>query len=138
MLKIRELQASVEAALKKAGRPAGSVEILLVSKTISAERVLEAAAPGFRGFGENRVQELLEKKRELEKHPKTAGLRWHMIGHLQTNKVRQVLGEVSLIQSLDRPELAEEIERQAVLKKISRVPCLIQINNSGEQSKFGL
>ena len=61
-----------------------------------------------------------------------------MIGHLQTNKVRQVAGEVELIHSLDRPELAREIDRQAELKKIARVPCLIQVNSSGEKSKSGL
>ena len=61
-----------------------------------------------------------------------------MIGHLQTNKVKQVVGEVELIHSLDRLELAQVIDRQAGLKKIEKVPCLIQVNSSGETTKFGL
>jgi pyridoxal phosphate enzyme (YggS family) len=90
-------------------------------------------AAGAREFGENRVQELLGKKIRMPKE-----LKWHMIGHLQTNKVRQVVGEVELIHSLDRLDLAREIDRQAGLKKTGPVACLIQVNSSGETTKSGL
>ena len=132
--RILRLKASVEQALRAAERPADSVEIVLVTKTIAPEKIQEALSCGMRDFGESRVQELLDKQERLPGDK----IRWHFIGHLQTNKVKQVLGRASLIHSLDRLELAEEIERQAVLKNIKSVPCLVQVNSSGEASKFGL
>ena len=114
---------------------AGQAQIVLVTKTVSPEKIREALVSGLLDLGENRVQELLEKQAALQAETQ---IRWHMIGHLQTNKVKQVVGRVALIHSLDRMELAEEIERQAVLKQIKTVPCLIQVNSSGEASKFGL
>lgn len=113
------------------------IQLVLVTKTVPVSRMTEAFKAGASDFGENRVQELLSKKKEW----KAAGLpemRWHMIGHLQTNKVKQILGEVALIQSLDRSELVKEIETQAERKKMTRVDCLIQIKTSGEPSKQGL
>jgi PLP dependent protein len=120
------------------GRAPDEVRFILVTKTVPAEKILQAAGTGVFDFGENRVQELLAKKKEIGDSPEAAKIRWHMIGHLQTNKVRQVVGEVVMIHSLDRLELADEIERQAVLQKIPQVDCLIQVNSSGESSKFGL
>ena len=108
------------------------VRFLLVTKTVGEDRVREAFEAGVSDFGENRVQELLAKKKKLP-----PGIRWHMIGRLQTNKVKRILGEVVLIHSLDRPELAREIEKQAGVKKIKQVDCLIQVNSSGETSKSG-
>ena len=121
-----------------AKRSPEDVRFILVTKTVPAEKILQAASCGVADFGENRVQELLAKKKEMFGKPGVESFRWHMIGHLQTNKVRQVLMEVALIHSLDRTELAEEIERQAALKKIKSVDCLIQINSSAEASKFGM
>jgi pyridoxal phosphate enzyme (YggS family) len=132
--KVEELKASVAEALRKAGRPAGSAQIVLVTKTVPPEKIREALASGLADLGENRVQELLEKQEALQ----SENVHWHMIGHLQTNKVKQVVGRTVLIHSLDRLELAEEIERQADMKKIESVPCLIQVNSSDEASKFGL
>jgi len=109
-----------------------SVQVVLVTKTVPIERISEAYEAGVRDFGENRVQEFLKKKEKLP-----ADICWHFIGHLQTNKVKQVLGEVTLIHSLDRPQLAQEIERQAAKKGIAGVDCLIQVNSSGEVGKEG-
>lgn len=106
---------------------------MLVTKTVEPARILEAYGSGERDFGENRVQEWQEKKAVLPQD-----IRWHLIGHLQTNKVKYVVGQVSLIHSLDRIELADAIEKQAKTKGILEVPCLIQVNMSGEESKFGL
>ncbi len=131
--RIRALEESIRETAVRAGRNPGDVRMLLVSKTVPAERVLEAFQAGSRDFGESRVQEMIEKKRQMP-----SGLKWHMIGHLQTNKVRQVAGETELIHSLDRLELAQEIDRQAALKGIEKVSCLIQVNSSGEKTKFGL
>ena len=130
---IRALEISIRETALKAGRDPETLRYLLVSKTVPEERILEAFRAGVREFGENRVQELMEKKIKMP-----AELKWHMIGHLQTNKVRQVVGGVVLIHSLDRLELAREIDRQASLKKIVQVPCLIQVNSLGEKTKSGL
>ncbi len=133
LLKIRALEAAIRETAIRVGRDPATVRTLLVSKTVPEDKILEAFKAGVQDFGENRVQELIEKKRKMP-----IGLKWHMIGHLQTNKVKQVAGEVELIQSLDGVELAREIDRQAALKKIEKVPCLIQVNSSGETTKFGL
>ena len=131
--KIRELEAAIRETAVRAGRDPKDVRMILVSKTAPEEKLLEAFEAGIRDFGESRVQEMIEKKRQMP-----SGLKWHMIGHLQTNKVRQVAGETELIHSLDRLELAQEIDRQAALKGIEKVSCLIQVNSSGEKTKFGL
>lgn len=136
--RIRHVRERAAAACRKAGRKPDDVTIIYVSKTVSCERILEALACGCLDFGENRPQELQEKSEQLHEEQERLGLRWHMIGHLQTNKVKQVLGKTVLIHSLDRMDLAETIERQAAAKSIPRVDCLIQINGSAESTKFGL
>ena len=130
---IQELKRSIHETAVKANREPGSIQLVIVTKTISQERILEAYQTGARDFGENRVQEWREKKGALPED-----IRWHLIGHLQTNKVKYVLGQIALLHSLDRIELADEIEKQARSKKIAEVPCLVQVNMSGEESKFGL
>ncbi len=110
--------------------PAG-VSLVAVSKTHSAEAVSAAYAMGQRRFGENRPQELKAKWEELPKD-----IEWHMIGHLQTNKVKMIIPFVSIIESLDSLRLAETIEREAV--KCERVvDCLLEIHVAQEQSKTG-
>lgn len=131
---IETLQQKVSQAAQKCGRDPEGIQILYVTKTVETGRIREAISAGAKDFGENRVQELLEKKKDFNEKD----LRWHLIGHLQTNKVKQVLGETVLIHSLDRLELAEKIEQQAVAQKIKSVPCLVQVNTSGETTKFGL
>lgn len=132
---ISQVQAAIRSAALKAGRRPEEITLMAVSKTVPPERVAAAFKEGITIFGENRVQELLAKKKD----PALAGLpiQWHMIGHLQTNKVKQILGQAELIHSLDRAELAEEINRQARHKKIPFVDCLIQVNSSGEETKQG-
>ncbi len=131
---IQALKSSIRSILGTAGRPAGSVQFILVSKTVGPERIQEAYQAGVRDFGENRVQEFLEKKDKLP-----ADIRWHFIGRLQTNKVKSLLSCVPLplIHSLDRRDLADELIRQAEKLSIPKVPCLIQINSSGESTKAG-
>ena len=136
--KIAVLKSSIEETARSAGRSSKDIQLLLVTKTVSPERILEAVNEGFFDFGENRVQEMLEKKKELLKVPSSDEIRWHLIGHLQTNKVKQVLGEAVSIHSQDSPELARDINRQADLKKMAAVDCLVQVNSSGEKTKYGL
>ncbi len=119
-----------EAAIRS-GRDPGAVRLIAVTKTVGLETVRRAAALGIEDFGENRVQDAAEKVAAMP------GLRWHFIGHLQSNKVKEVLPAYALIHSLDRLSLAEALQDQA--KKVrSPAEVLIQVNVSGEQSKFGL
>ena len=130
---VRRLRVSIEEIAGRVGFHGGDIRLVLVTKTVQPARILEAYEAGERDFGENRVQEWDGKKDVLPED-----IRWHLIGHLQTNKVKYVIGRVSLIHSLDRLELADAIEKQAKAKAIAEVPCLVQVNMSGEESKFGL
>lgn len=130
--RIRVLQERVRAKALESGREPEEIGLVLVTKTVEPARILEAFQAGVLDFAENRVQELLAKKKEF-----APAVRWHMIGHLQTNKVRQVIAHAVLIHSLDRPELALEIEKQAKAQDISMVNCLLQVNTTGETSKSG-
>ncbi len=102
-----------------------------MTKTLPAERIREAYEAGFRDFGENKVQELVQKKPGLP-----TDIRWHFQGHLQTNKVKSLLREINLLHSLDRMALAEEIQKQAQKRNLS-VEALVQVNISREETKSG-
>jgi PLP dependent protein len=130
---LERIRSGIAAAAKRAGRKAESVRLSLVTKKVDAASIRAAYDCGVRDFGENRVQEFLTKREELP-----SDIQWHFIGHLQRNKVKDVITHAALIHSLDRLELAEEIERQALTLKMGEVPCLVQINSSGEASKFGI
>ncbi len=136
--RILQLKREMGSIYSTSNKLAPKAALVLVSKTVPAEIVAQAAKTGVLDFGENKVQELIEKKKVLLGMPGVPEIRWHMIGHLQTNKVKQVVDEVVLIHSLDRIELVKEIEKQAAAKKIAEVNCLIQVNSSGEETKFGL
>ena len=108
------------------------VTLIAVSKTKSPEEIMEAYDQGIRDFGENKVQELVSKFEVLPKD-----IRWHLLGHLQTNKVKKVLGKAYLIQSLDRESLAVEINKRA--EKLSlMVDTLIEVNIGEEKQKTGI
>ena len=108
------------------------VELIAVSKTRSIEDINEAYNQGQKKFGENRVQEIVDKFNKLPKD-----IEWHMIGHLQKNKVKYISEFISLIHSLDRLSLANEIDKNGK-KHDKSIDCLIQIKISKEESKFGL
>ncbi len=109
-----------------------NVTLIAVSKTKPAEVILEAYNGGQRVFGENKVQELVDKYEQLPKD-----IQWHLIGHLQTNKVKYIAPFVELIHSVDSLKLLAEINKQA--KKHNRVvPCLLQFHIASEETKFGL
>ncbi len=122
----------VRSAAVRSGRDLEKIKIIAVTKRVEIARMREVVQQGIIDLGENRVQELTEKRPALP-----ADLHWHMIGHLQTNKVKYVVGLVDLIHSLDSLGLAEEIHRQAVkLGLVAKV--LVQVNISGEKTKYGL
>ena len=125
------VQKNIEESCERAGRNAEDVRLIAVSKTKPIEALKEAYEAGCRDFGENKVQELTEKYEELPKD-----IRWHMIGHLQRNKVKYLVGRVYMIHSVDSVKLAEEISREAVKKNVT-VPILVEVNVAGEESKFG-
>lgn len=118
-------------ACNKSGRNAESVRLIAVSKTKPVEDLQEAYACGCRDFGENKVQELVEKYEAMPKD-----IRWHMIGHLQRNKVKYIVDKVYLIHSVDSVRLAEEISKEALKKNVT-VSVLVEVNVAGEESKFG-
>ena len=122
---------NMEDACRRAGRDAGDVTLIAVSKTKPLPMLQEAYEAGVRDFGENRVQELVEKYEALP-----GDIRWHMIGHLQRNKVKDLVGKVFLIHSVDSLRLAQEIQREAE-KKQTEVNILVEVNVAGEESKFG-
>lgn len=128
---LRMIQDRIASAARAAGRDGSSIRLVAVSKTRSAADVEEAFRAGQLLFGENYVQELTGKASEV-----TAAVQWHFIGHLQSNKVRQIAGLVSMVHSVDRFSLAEEISRQ--WGKLGRCcDILIQVNISGEATKSG-
>lgn len=123
----------IAGACRSVGRAPDEVDVLLATKTVPADQIARAVRAGARLIGENRVQELAEKDAEL------AGLpcKRHFIGHLQTNKVNQVLRYVSCVQSVDRVETADRLQRR--LETLDRsIDVLVQVNTSGEDSKFGV
>ncbi|MDP4143251.1 MAG: YggS family pyridoxal phosphate-dependent enzyme [Bacillota bacterium] len=106
--------------------------LIAVSKTRTIDEIKEAYETGVRDFGENKVQELIDKTENLN-----SDIRWHLIGHLQTNKVKYIVGKVHLIHSLDSIKLLEEIEKRYSIKGIN-ANVLIQINIGREESKTGI
>ena len=130
--RIDGIRRRMESAAQRCGRRPEEITLIAVSKTYPASDVDLAAAAGIKDFGENKVQELLQKQ------PQTAeDLRWHFIGHLQTNKVRNIIGKVCLIHSVDSMHLAEEIDRRAAAAGTVQ-EVLLQVNAAGEETKFGL
>ncbi|MBP3476532.1 MAG: YggS family pyridoxal phosphate-dependent enzyme [Lachnospiraceae bacterium] len=128
---IKNVEAKMHAACARSGRKPEDVCLIAVSKTKPIEMLQEAYDYGCRDFGENKVQELVDK---YEKMPKD--IRWHMIGHLQRNKVKYIVDKVYLIHSVDSLRLAEEISKEAVKKNVT-VSILVEVNVAGEESKFG-
>lgn len=129
---IRQVEKEIADACERAGRQADEAALIAVSKTKPLSMLQEAYDAGIRDFGENKVQELTDK---MPKMPED--VRWHMIGHLQRNKVKYIVGKVYLIHSVDSLALAEEISKEAV-KKQAEVNILIEVNIAEEESKFGV
>lgn len=129
---LAEVEANIVAACERAGRSREEVTLIAVSKTKPVSMLQEVYDMGIRNFGENKVQEMCDK---IEVLPHD--IKWHMIGHLQTNKVKYIVGKTTLIHSVDSLKLAEKIQKQAVKKDVY-VPILVEVNIAGEESKFGI
>ena len=129
---LEEVEKNIQEACRRSGRDRRDVTLVAVSKTKPAEMVQEAYDLGQRDFGENKVQELTAKCQVLPED-----IRWHLIGHLQTNKVKYIVGKTCLVHSVDSIKLAAAISKEAV-KHGCTVPVLIEVNVAGEESKFGV
>lgn len=129
---LANVEKNIEQACKNAGRSRDEVTLIAVSKTKPVEMLQEIYDENIRDFGENKVQELCSKMGQLP-----SDIRWHMIGHLQRNKVKYIVGKVELIHSVDTYRLAEEINIQAKKQNVI-VPILVEVNIAHEESKFGI
>ena len=129
---IEHVRENREKACKKTGRSVDEVTLIAVSKTKPYTDIEEALKSGTLDYGENKVQEMCEKYEILPKN-----IRWHMIGHLQRNKVKYLVGKTELIHSVDSIRLAEQIEKEYA-KKDETANILIEVNMAQEESKFGI
>ena len=127
-----EVRNRIGDACKKVNRCPDEVTLIAVSKTKPIEMLQEAYNEGCRNFGENKVQELVDKYEVMPKD-----IKWHMIGHLQRNKVKYIVDKVAMIHSVDSLRLAEEISKEALKKNVT-VSVLIEVNVAGEETKFGV
>lgn len=128
---LREVESNIKSACERVGRARESVTLIAVSKTQPVSAIEEAYALGIRDFGENKVKEMLGKEPQLP-----ADIRWHLIGHLQTNKVKSVLSNTVLIHSLDSLKLLDAVDFEAMKQKIT-VEGLLEVNVAEQESKFG-
>lgn len=129
---IKSVTQRIAKCCEKIGSPADSVKLVVVTKTASPDQMRQAIDAGAKAFGENRVQDALAKHRVIGD-----AVEWHLIGHLQTNKVKDAVGTFSLIHSVDSLKLLHAIDKEAA--KIGKIQdILIQVNVSGEESKFGV
>ena len=129
---LQEVEKRIQAACDRAGRKREEVTLIAVSKTKPIETLQEAYDLGVRIFGENKVQELTAKYEALPKD-----IHWHMIGHLQTNKVKYIIDKAELIHSVDSLKLAETIEKEAAKHDLI-ADILVEVNVAEEESKFGM
>lgn len=130
---LENVEKEIEESIERGNRAKGDVKLIAVSKTKPISDIEEVYALGMRDFGENKVQELCEKEASLP-----ADIRWHLIGHLQTNKVKYIVDKVYMIHSVDSLKLANEINKEAEKKNVDKVKILIELNLGMEETKFGL
>lgn len=128
---VEAINSKKEEVTARAGREPNEVLLIAVTKTRSADEINEAIDAGITDIGENKVQEIMDK------YDKVKNVRWHMIGHLQSNKVKYIIDKVSLIHSVDSFKLAEEIDKRAA-QNGTTMDILIQINAAREDSKYGI
>jgi pyridoxal phosphate enzyme (YggS family) len=124
----------MERAARVAGRNPTDIRLIAVTKSVPVERVLAAAACGCATFGENRIQEALAKMAQVNE---AGDYEWHLLGALQSNKVKSIVGRFALLHAIDRVSVAEDLEK-AMEGRAMRQPVLLQVNVSGEPTKHGL
>lgn len=130
---LRQVQATIAACCDRVGRNPSEVQIVAVTKYVSLETTRSALEAGIRHIGESRTQDAVPKWEALGAEAAT----WHFIGHLQTNKVRDMIGRFTYVHSLDRLSLAKELNKRGAQQDIV-TRCMVQVNISGEETKHGL
>jgi pyridoxal phosphate enzyme (YggS family) len=130
---VQKVQERIRKACERAGRDAQSVRLIAVTKTFGVEKIREAVEAGIRDVGENFVQELRKKRQALNDQ----SIRWHFVGHLQSNKVRYIADYIYLIHSLDHRSVAEEVDKRGA-RSGRPINVLVEVNTSGEKTKFGV
>lgn len=134
---VRALRSRIEAAARRAKRDPASVRLVAVTKTKPAWMVQAARDAGCTVFGENYVQEALAKQDELARTP-TERIEWHLVGALQSNKAKLVVGRFALLHALDSAKLAVELDKRAAAKDVASVSVLVEVNLAGEATKAGI
>ena len=135
--RLEEIRERITAAAARAGRSTEEITLIAVSKTFPESAIREVASLGQVDFGENKVQEFASKVDSLGRGEERSPLKWHFIGHLQRNKAKELIGRADLFHALDSERLGEELQKRLEVAD-SRLNCLVQVNVSGEQSKFGV
>ncbi len=135
---IADARQRIADACKRAGRSPDDVTLVAVTKTHPMEYIQAAIAAGIHDLGENKVQELQQKADELPGAERGGDVRWHYIGHLQSKKSKDILGRASVFHALDSLSLADTIQKRAERDEIAGLDCFVQVNVSGEASKYGL
>ncbi len=130
--RLESVRSRIAGAAQRAGRRAADITLVAVSKGAAIQEIVEAGQAGLSVFGENKVQEAVQKIPAVS----LAELQWHMVGHLQSNKVKDAVALFHLIQSVDTVRVAEKISQEAVLAG-KTMPVLLEVNVSGEQAKYG-
>ena len=133
---IRHVRDRIQAACERSGRRPEDVTLIAVSKLKPFSDIIDAWESGVIHFGENYVQELMQKIEQNHRLPDEKPIQWHMIGHLQKNKVKYLIGNTTLIHSVDTVSLAEQIEKEAA-KRNQVMRILLEVNIAGEKSKWG-
>ncbi|MDF2521603.1 MAG: YggS family pyridoxal phosphate-dependent enzyme [Clostridia bacterium] len=129
---IEAIKKEIEGICLKSGKNPDDITIIAVTKTVDTDRINYAVDCGMTNLGENKVQEIMDKYEPVNKNVK-----WHLIGHLQTNKVKYIIDKVELIHSVDSVKLAEEISKKALKNNLIK-EVLVQVNVAKEESKFGI
>lgn len=128
------IQEEIELSCQSCGRNSKEVLLMPVVKTIDEQRIIEVFKAGYSIIGENRVQEVIKKEEKLQPYPHQV----HLIGHLQTNKVKDILGHITCLQSLDSLKLAEKLQNRLDFLNLDCLKVLIEVNTSGESAKSGI
>lgn len=131
---LKIIERRMKLACEKAGRNTDDVKLLLATKTVSTDNIQSVIDKGYTLLGENKIQEAMDKYELLNDQP----LKWHFIGHLQTNKVKFVTQFVDVVQSIDRLKLAQKLQNRLVYDGRESMDVFIQVNTSFEESKFGI
>jgi len=131
---LKIIQDRIQSACRRSGRSPEEVQLLLATKTVTAEQIRPLIDKGYTLLGENKIQEAVQKNKVL----KDKNLQWHIIGHLQTNKVKFITPFVDVVQSIDRLRLAQKLQNRMEFDRRERIDVFIQVNTSYEKSKFGV